>query len=102
MNLATAHIKDPRFQKISRRIVSEMKRLQVPGVAVGIWHDGRELAEGFGVTSVEHPLPVTADTLFQIGSITKIFTGTMLMQLAERRQVDLDAPVRKYIKDFKM
>jgi CubicO group peptidase (beta-lactamase class C family) len=51
---------------------------------------------------VEHPLPVTPDTLFQIGSITKTFTGTMLMQLAERRQVDLDAPVRKYIKDFKL
>jgi CubicO group peptidase (beta-lactamase class C family) len=102
MNLATAHIKDSRFQKLSRRIVSEMKRLQVPGVAVGIWHNGSELAEGFGVTSVEHPLPVTGDTLFQTGSITKTFTGTMLMQLAERRQVELDAPVRQYIKDFKL
>jgi CubicO group peptidase (beta-lactamase class C family) len=102
MNLSTSHIKDPKFRKIARRIVSEMKRLHVPGVAVGIWYGGREYADGFGVTSVEHPLPVTADTLFQTGSISKTFTGTLLMQLAEQGKVDLDAPVRRYIKDFKL
>ena len=102
MNLSTSHIKDKNFKKIAQKIVSEMKRLQVPGVAIGIWHQGKEYAEGFGITSVEHSLPVTADTLFQTGSISKTFTGTMLMQLAEQGKVDLDAPVRKYIKDFKL
>jgi CubicO group peptidase (beta-lactamase class C family) len=102
MNLSTSHIEDPTFKKIANKIVSEMKRLQVPGVAVGIWHDGQEFAEGFGITSVEHPLTVTADTLFQTGSISKTFTGTMMMQLAEQGKVDLDAPVRKYIRDFKL
>lgn len=102
MNLSTSHIKDPTFKKIARKIVSEVKRLQVPGVAVGIWHGGKEMADGFGVTSVEHPLPVTPDTLFQTGSITKTFTGTMLMQLAEQGKVDLDAPVRRYIPDFRV
>lgn len=79
-----------------------MKRLSIPGVSVGIWHKGREYSAGFGVTSIENPLPVTPDTLFQIGSISKTFTGTMLMQLAEQGKIDLDAPVRKYIKDFKL
>jgi CubicO group peptidase (beta-lactamase class C family) len=102
MNLATSHIKDPQFKKIAQKIVSEMKRLDVPGAAIGIWHGGEEFAEGFGITSVEHPLPVTANTLFQTGSISKTFTGTMLMQLVEQGKVDLDAPVRKYIKDFKL
>jgi len=102
MNLSTARIKDPRFKKIARRIVSEMKRLDVPGVAIGIWHKGREYAEGFGITSVEHPLPVTADTLFQTGSISKTFTGTMLMKLVEDGKIDLDTPVRKYLKEFKV
>ncbi len=102
MNLSTSHITDPIFKKIAQKIISEMKRLQVPGVAVGIWHEGREFAEGFGITSVEHPLPVTPDTLFQTGSISKTFTGTLLMQLVEQGKVDLDAPVRKYIKDFKL
>jgi len=102
MNLSTSDIADPNFKKIAQKIISEMKRLQVPSVAIGIWHNGKELSEGFGITSVEHSLPVTPDTLFQIGSISKTFTGTMLMQLAEHGKVNLDAPVRKYIKDFKL
>ena len=102
MNLSTSHIKDPTFKKIARKIVSEMKRLQVPGVAIGIWHEGKEYAEGFGTTSVEHPLPVTADTLFQTGSISKTFTGTLIMQLVEQGKVDLDSPAKKYIEDFQL
>jgi len=102
MNLSTSHITDPTFKKIAQKIVSEMKRLHVPGVAIGIWHKGKEYAEGFGVTNVEHPLPVTPDTLFQTGSISKTYTGTLLMQLVEQGKVDLDAPVRKYLRDFKL
>ena len=79
-----------------------MKRLSIPGVSVGIWNKGREFTAGFGVTSIENPLPVTPDTLFQVGSISKTFTGTILMQLAEQGKIDLDTPVRKYIKDFKL
>jgi len=102
MNLSTSQIKDPKFKKIAQKIISEMKRLQVPGVAIGIWHKGKEYSAGFGVTSVEHPLPVTADTLFQTGSISKTFTGTLMMMLVEQGKVDLDAPVRKYIQEFKV
>ena len=102
MNLSTSHIKDPKFKKIAKRVVSEMKRLQVPGVAIGIWHQGKKYAEGFGITSVEHPLAVTADTLFQTGSISKTFTGTIMMKLVEDGKVDLDAPVKKYIPNFKV
>ncbi len=79
-----------------------MKRLSIPGVAMGVWHKGRERSAGLGITSVENPLPVTSDTLFQVGSISKTFTGTVLMQLAEQGKVNLDAPVRKYIKDLKL
>ena len=102
MSLSTSHIKDQTFKRIAKKIVSEMKRLSVPGVAIGIWNQGKEYAEGFGVTSVEHPLPVTADTLFQTGSISKTFTGTMIMKLVEDGKVDLDEPVKTYIQDFKV
>ena len=87
---------------ICQRIEQEMKRLHVPGVAIGIYHKSKEWTAGFGITNLEHPLPVTPDTLFQIGSISKTFTGTLLMMLAQQRKVDLDAPVRRYIKDFKL
>lgn len=94
--------KNPKFRELCRRIVRDMKRLKVPGVAIGIWHKGKEYNAGLGVTSVEHPLPVTPDTLFQTGSISKTFTGTLMMMLAEEGKVDLDAPVRKYIKNLKL
>lgn len=93
---------DQNFKKISQRVQKEMKRLNVPGVAIGVYHKGKEWSAGFGVTSMEHPLPVTSDTLFQVGSISKTFTGTALMMLAEQGKVDLDAPVRRYLKDLKL
>ena len=90
------------FKTIGARIQKEMKRLKVPGVSIGIYHQGREWTAGFGITSIENPLPVTADTLFQTGSISKTFTGTLLMMLAEQEKVELDAPVRTYLKEFKL
>jgi CubicO group peptidase (beta-lactamase class C family) len=69
---------------------------------VGLLADGEEWTAGFGVTNVEHPLPVDADTLFQIGSITKTFTATALMRLVEQGRVGLDVPVREYLPDLRL
>lgn len=91
---------DPDFQQLCDVVVKEMERLQVPGVAVGLLHQGREMMAGFGVTNVEHPLPVTADTLFQIGSTTKTFTGTLAMRLVEMGKLNLDTPVRHYLPEL--
>lgn len=104
MNRATAlkRIQDPKFKKVCETIVAEMKRLKVPGVAIGISHEGDEFSAGFGVTNIEHPLPVTADTLFQTGSISKTFTGTILMRLVETGKIELDSPVRAYLPKLKM
>ncbi len=74
----------------------------VPGFSVGILYQGEVAAAGFGVTSVENPLDVTDETLFQIGSISKTFTSTILMRLMEAGKVDLDATVRSYLPDFKV
>ncbi|MBN1933580.1 MAG: beta-lactamase family protein, partial [Anaerolineae bacterium] len=71
-----------------------MKAKRVPGVAVGILHDGKMRTAGFGVTNADHPLPVTDETLFQIGSITKTFTCLAVMRLVERGKLDLQSSVR--------
>jgi CubicO group peptidase (beta-lactamase class C family) len=102
MNASLDGIRDARFRRLCGQVVRAMRRVHVPGTAVAVYHRGREYAAGFGVTSVEHPLPVTPDTLFQVGSISKTFTGTMLMQLAERGRINLDRPVRTYMKDLKL
>jgi CubicO group peptidase (beta-lactamase class C family) len=79
-----------------------VKEKGVPGVAVGILHKGETIAVGSGVTNIEHPLPITDDTLFQIGSITKTFTGTAIMRLVEMGKLDLQATVRTYVPDFRV
>src|SRR2546430_11052236 len=79
-----------------------MSRYHVPGVAIGILHDGDEDIAAYGVTNLEHPLPVDADTLFQVASITKTMTATVVMRLVERGALDLDAPVRRYLPDFRL
>ena len=91
---------DALFRALDERIEAAMKRYHVPGVAVGVYWQGREHVRGFGVTNVDHPLPVDADTLFRIGSTTKTFTATAMMRLVERGKVDLAAPARKYLPDF--
>ena len=78
------------------------ERLNVPGVAAGVIHGDVEDHVFHGVTSVEHPLPVGEDTLFQIGSTGKTFTATAMMRLVEAGKVALDAPVRTYVPELKL
>jgi CubicO group peptidase (beta-lactamase class C family) len=93
---------DQLFQNLSDEITNGMQRIPIPGLAVGVWHAGNEQVAGFGVTSLENPLPVTPDTLFQVGSISKTFTATALMMLMEAGKVELDNPVRTYLPDFQL
>lgn len=81
---------------------TSMERNHVPGVVVGIADGEQDLIEAYGVTNLNHPLPVTADTLFQIGSTTKTVTGTAVMRLVEAGKIDLDAAVRTYLPDFQV
>jgi CubicO group peptidase (beta-lactamase class C family) len=81
---------------------ARMEAVGIPGVAIGILDGGEETVSGLGVTSVEHPLEVDGDTLFQIGSITKTFTGTLAMRLVEEGRLDLDAPVRTYLPELRL
>jgi CubicO group peptidase (beta-lactamase class C family) len=74
----------------------------VPGAAIGLLLDGVEYTESFGMTSVENPLAVTAETLFQIGSTTKTVLATAVMQLVERGVLNLNEPVRTYLPDLKL
>ena len=82
------------FAELDAFVANRMAELKVPGVAIGVIAGDQEHAQGFGVTNVDHPLPVDTDTLFQIGSTTKTFTGTALMRLVEQGRLDLEAPVQ--------
>src|SRR5947209_3648364 len=93
---------DTEFAPLHDRITEAMERFHVPGVGLGIIVDGKEHAAGFGVTNFDYPSPVSADTIFQIGSTTKTFTATIVMRLVEAGEIDLDAPVRTYLPDLRL
>ena len=84
------------------RVLEGMTRFKIPGVAVGIVWDGLEYTVCEGVTNRFHPLEITRDTLFQIGSTTKTITGTIIMRLVQDGKFELDAPVRRYLPDLKL
>jgi CubicO group peptidase (beta-lactamase class C family) len=91
-----------RFEEITTLVEAKMREYGVPGVAIGILDDGVLTARGLGVTNVEDPLPVTDHTVFPIASISKTFAATAVMRLVEQGKLDLEAPVRKYLPDFRV
>ena len=93
---------EARFEALVALTESRMKEHGVPGVALGIVSGGKETIRGLGVTNVEDPLPVTAHTVFPIASISKTFAATAMMRLVEQGKVDLRAPVRTYLPEFRV
>jgi CubicO group peptidase (beta-lactamase class C family) len=87
---------------LSQFVEATATEFGIPGVAVGTWVDGQEIYACHGVTSVENPLPVDQDTLFVLGSVTKTYTATTLMRLVAEGQVELEAPVRRYVPELKL
>ena len=98
----TAQHHENRFDSIVELTQSKMREFNVPGVAIGIFDNGVVTTRGLGVTNVEDPSAVNDHTVFPIASISKTFAATMIMRLAEQGKVDLKAPVRKYLPDFKV
>lgn len=86
-------------------ITEQMQAHQVPGLAVAlIGHGCVAYERGFGVTSIEPDaaLPITPQTVFRAGSVTKPMTATLLMRLVEDGLLDLDAPICEYDRDLRL
>jgi CubicO group peptidase (beta-lactamase class C family) len=80
-----------------------MKRDKIPGCALALVDDkGILWAEGFGTTDFRRKIPITPSTLFEIGSIGKIFTATAIMLAVQDGLLDLDEPITTYLPDFKV
>jgi len=93
---------DPKFDALARLAEAKMKEYGVPGVAIGVLQNSVATTRGLGITNVEDPLPVTPHTVFPIASISKTFAATAIMRLVEQGRIDLHAPVRRYLPDFRV
>jgi len=80
----------------------DLRARHIPGAAIGIAIGGETYTAGFGVTNLDHPLPVQPTTLFQVGSITKTFTGAIIMRLIETGKLQLSTRVRELAPEWRV
>lgn len=79
-----------------------VEKFEIPGFSIGLAKDGQLFYEkGFGYRNVENKLPLSPDTVFGIGSVTKAFTCVAIMQLQEAGKLNVHDPVVKYLPEFK-
>ena len=72
-----------------------------PGCAVGVSENGTiALRAGYGMADLERGVPITADTVFESGSVAKQFTAMAILLLAQQRKISLDDPLRKYLTEL--
>jgi CubicO group peptidase (beta-lactamase class C family) len=89
--------------QLKARVDGILNRWPAVGLAVGIVRDGRpESVHAHGLADIAANTPVTDDTVFRIGSITKTFTAVAVMQLWEQGLVDLDAPANDYLRAYRL
>jgi CubicO group peptidase (beta-lactamase class C family) len=90
-------------ESVERFVADQLDAWEVPGCAVAAVRGGQvELAGGWGLRDREAALPVTQDTLFAIGSVTKAFTATTVGALVDEGLLEWDRPLRDYVPDVRL
>ena len=78
-----------------------MKANRIIGLSIALVDDQSVVWEqGFGFADKEKKLPATPETIYRLGSISKLFTATAAMQLADQGKLDIDKPVEVYLPEF--
>ncbi len=96
--LLTAAASAVRADRLDDLIAEQIKIRKIPGLSVAILRDGKVLrSKGYGIANLEWGAPAAADTVYEIGSISKQFASEALMLLVEDGKVNLDDPIRKYL-----
>jgi CubicO group peptidase (beta-lactamase class C family) len=86
---------------IKKLIYYAMNKNSVTGLSIALVDDQRIIwSEGFGYADQENNIPASAETLYRVGSISKLFTDTAAMQLAEQGRLDIDHPLKEYLPEF--
>ena len=87
---------------IDSLIALEMQKNKVPGLSMALVDDQRVVwAQGYGLADVATQRPATADTVYRAGSVSKLFTGAAILQLAEQGKLNLDQPVARYLPSWR-
>ncbi len=85
------------FNKIESFILQEMSTFNIPTVGIALVKDKDIIWQrGFGWQDSDHTIKASSDTVFRVGSISKLFTAIAIMQLHEKRQLNIDTPIVEY------
>ena len=83
-----------RANRIDDYIKAEMQKRRIPGLALAVVRNGTVVKmKGYGLANLDHDVPVTPDTVFELASVTKQFTAAAVMTLVEEGKVQLDDPI---------
>lgn len=92
----------PAVERIKAAVEYEVQRNNLPALSISLTDSDRTVwASGFGFQDADKRVPAAADTIYRVGSVSKLFTDIAVMQLVEQGNLDLDAPVESYLPDFK-
>lgn len=73
----------------------------MPGAAVGVIHNGKILhSKGYGLSNIQTKTPITPETVFDLGSVSKQFTSLAVMLVEQRGNLSYDDPLSKYFPEF--
>jgi CubicO group peptidase (beta-lactamase class C family)/D-alanyl-D-alanine dipeptidase len=89
-------------ERLTAFIEREVRVKKLPALSIALVDDQRIVwARGFGFADTEARVRATAETIYRVGSVSKLFTDVAVMQLVERGVLDLDAPITNYLPNFK-
>ena len=110
LNCSSLHPDRPVFKKgdfqgagagLDTIIRNDLKKRRIPGAAVALVHEGRVIfSRCYGYADTGKKVPITEDTYFMVGSLTKSFTALAVLKLIEQGKIDPHADIKKYIPDF--
>lgn len=106
--VSTAHASDRSalenaVKKLDNEMSKHLRTKNLASLSISVVHQDKLLySNAFGFANVEQKLRATTETLYPIGSVTKIFTSTMLMKLVEEGKIELESDVTKWIPELKV
>jgi CubicO group peptidase (beta-lactamase class C family) len=87
---------------LDQNLAQLIEKYDVPAASIAVFADGELSAAAAGVLNLNTGVEATTDSVFQVGSITKLWTTTLIMQLVAEGKIDVDRPVREYLPEFKL
>jgi CubicO group peptidase (beta-lactamase class C family) len=86
-------------QRIDELVAPYLENDVVTGLTVGVIHDGQQLSQGYGQLSPDDSRQPDGNTVYEIGSMSKVFTGILLGDAVTRKEITLDQPIQELLPD---